>query len=162
ADLQEPPELVIEFARILRAGEADVCFGVRSRRSDPWLSELASGAFWGLYRRFVIHEMPPGGVDIFGCNRTVRDHLLALPEINTNLIALLFWLGFRRKFVSYHRRPRLEGRSAWTLSKKLKYCFDSIFNFTDLPVQWLLGTGLATSLLAIVLGSVVLWGRLSG
>jgi polyisoprenyl-phosphate glycosyltransferase len=162
ADLQEPPELVLEFARILRSGEADVCFGVRGERSDPWLSELMSNAFWSLYRRFVIKEMPPGGVDIFGCNRVVRDHLLALPEITSNMIALLFWLGFRRSFVTYRRRPRLEGRSAWTFSKRLKYSFDSIFNFTDLPIQWLLGAGFGTCLLAVVLGCIVVWGRLRG
>lgn len=162
ADLQEPPELVIEFARILRSNQADVCFGLRSGRSDPWLSELTSGVFWRVYRRFVIKDMPPGGVDIFGCNRMVRDRLLDLPEANTNLIALLFWLGFRRKFVSYQRRPRMEGQSAWTFSKKLKYSFDSVFNFTDLPIQWLLAAGFGTSLLSVVLGSVVLWGRLRG
>jgi len=106
--------------------------------------------------------MPTGGVDVFGCNRAVRDHLLALPEVSSNLIALLFWLGFRRKFVSYQRRPRLEGRSAWTFSKKLKYSFDSIFNFTDLPIQWLLVTGFGSSALSSVLGLVVLWGRLRG
>jgi glycosyltransferase involved in cell wall biosynthesis len=162
ADLQEPPELVLEFARILRGNQADVCFGIRAGRSDPWLSDLMSGAFWRLYRRFVIRDMPPGGVDIFGCNSTVRDRLLALPEMNSNLIALLFWLGFRRKFVTYHRRPRMEGRSAWTFSKKLKYSFDSVFNFTDLPIQWLLAVGFGTSVLSIVLGLVVLWGRLRG
>jgi len=162
ADLQEPPELVLEFARILRANDADVCFGVRAGRSDPWLTELMSTAFWNLYRRFVIKDMPPGGVDIFGCNRLVRDHLLSLPEVNSNLIALLFWIGFRRRFVSYHRMPRLEGKSAWTFSKKLKYSFDSIFNFTDLPIQWLLAAGLGTSALSIVLGSIVLWARMRG
>jgi len=162
ADLQEPPQLVLEFARILRANQADVCFGLRAGRSDPWLSELMSSLFWRLYRRFVVKDMPAGGVDVFGCNLAVRDHLLALPEVNSNLIGLLFWLGFRRKFVSYQRRPRLEGRSAWTFSKKLKYSFDSIFNFTDLPIQWLLAAGFGSSALSIVLGSVVLWGRLRG
>ncbi len=162
ADLQEPPELVLEFARILRANEADVCFGVRAGRSDPWLAELMSTAFWTLYRRFVIKDMPPGGVDIFGCNRVVRDQLLSLPEVNSNLIALLFWVGYRRRFVSYRRLLRLEGKSAWTFSKKLKYSFDSIFNFTDLPIQWLLAAGVGTSMLSIVLGSIVLWGRLRG
>ncbi len=162
ADLQEPPELVLEFARILRANDADVCFGVRAERTDPWLAELMSTAFWNLYRRFVIKDMPPGGVDIFGCNRVVRDQLLSLPEVNSNLIALLFWVGFRRRFVSYRRMPRLEGKSAWTFSKKLKYSFDSIFNFTDLPIQGLLAAGLGTSVLSIVLGSIVVWGRLRG
>jgi glycosyltransferase involved in cell wall biosynthesis len=162
ADLQEPPELALEFVRILRADQADVCFGVRAARSDPWFSDLMSTAFWRLYRRFVIRDMPHGGIDIFGCNRAVRDHLLALPEVDSNLIALLFWLGFRREFVSYQRRPRQAGRSAWTFSKKLKYCFDSIFNFTDLPVYWLLAVGLGSSALSIAIGSVVVWGRLRG
>jgi glycosyltransferase involved in cell wall biosynthesis len=162
ADLQEPPELALQFAQILRSGEADVCFAVRASRSDHWFTELASTAFWRLYRLFVIKDMPPGGVDVFGCNRVVRDQLLALPEVNTNLIALLFWIGFRRSFVRYRRMPRLEGKSAWTFSKKLKYSFDSVFNFTDLPIQWLLAVGVGVSLLSIVLASIVLWGRLRG
>src|SRR5688572_4659672 len=47
ADLQEPPELVIEFEKILASGAADVVFGRRERRRDPWLSQLLSSAFWG-------------------------------------------------------------------------------------------------------------------
>ena len=156
ADLQEPPELIARFSGILRSDEADIVFGVRASRSDPWLSELFSTAFWWIYRRFVVHDMPPGGVDVFGCTRTVRDQLLSLAEVQTNLIALLFWMGYRRAFVRYVRRPRLEGTSAWTLSKKLRYCIDSIFNFTDLPLRVLLASGAAGTLIAILLAIVVL------
>jgi polyisoprenyl-phosphate glycosyltransferase len=156
AGLQEPPDLIVRFADMLRREEADIVFGVRASRSDPWLSELFSTAFWAIYRRFVVPEMPPGGVDVFGCTRIVRDHILALPESNSNLIALLFWLGFRRKCVAYHRQRRLEGRSAWTIRKKLKYCVDSIFNFTDLPLRILLATGACGSLFAVAVGLIVL------
>src|ERR1039457_2076438 len=71
ADLQEPPELVSQFFEVLTAGRADIVFGVRGRRSDPWLSEAASNIFWFLYRKLVIKDMPPGGVDMFGCTREV-------------------------------------------------------------------------------------------
>ncbi len=162
ADLQEPSEMVVEFLSALKGGEADVVFGVRSSRSDPWVSELVSNSFWAAYRRFVFPDMPKGGVDVFGCNRVVRDRLLALPELSTNLIALLLWLGFRRKFIAYDRQPRLEGRSAWTPSKKLKYSLDSIFNFTDLPIRILLIAGWIGIALAIVFGLVVLWAKLRG
>jgi glycosyltransferase involved in cell wall biosynthesis len=150
ADLQEPPDLILEFHRILAAGDADVTLGHRVGRADPLLSRWASESFWRLYRRFVIRDMPKGGIDVFGCTRQVRDQLSELREINTNLIALLLWLGFRRAFVPYERRPRLEGRSAWTLGRKVRYALDSIFNFTDLPVRALLilgvlGTTLATA-----------------
>lgn len=158
ADLQEPPELIVEFQRLLAAGEADVVLGHRTGRSDPWLSRVLSEAFWGLYRRFVVRDMPKGGIDVFGCTRTVRDHLTALKETNTNLIALLLWLGFRRRFVPYERRRRLEGHSAWTIGRKLRYALDSIFSFTDLPVRALLLLGVVGTTFAVVAAVTVLAG----
>ena len=162
ADLQEPPELIEKFFGILTNDEADIAFGVRSTRSDRWLNSAFSNLFWWLYRRFVIPDIPPGGVDVFGCTREIRDRLIQFREIDTNLIALLFWLGFRREYVVYERQPRLEGKSAWTIRKKFRYCFDSIFNFTDLPIHLLLYTGAAAFLIASVATVVVLIAKLQG
>jgi polyisoprenyl-phosphate glycosyltransferase len=161
ADLQDPPELILQFADQLLAGKADVVFGCRAGRADPWLSEFFAGLFWWIYRRFVVKEMPAGGVDVFACTRQVRDRLLELREVNTNLIALLFWLGFRREFVSYKRQPRLEGKSAWTFSKKLRYCFDSLFSFTDLPIKLLLYLGIGGTAFATVLSTAVMVAKLT-
>lgn len=160
ADLQEPPDLVLEFEQLLMADRADVVFGHREGRADPWHSRLLSQTFWALYRRFVIPDMPPGGIDVFACNRRVRDELVALRELNTNLVALLLWLGFRRAFVPYRRRRRLEGRSAWTVGRKLRYALDSIFAFTDLPIRALLLLGTLATLGSIVgvITLLVAWG----
>lgn len=155
ADLQEPPELVLEFHRILKADEADVVLGYRTGRADPLLSRWLSESFWRLYRHFVVRDMPRGGVDVFGCTRQVRDRLLELQEANTNLIALVFWLGYRRRFVAYERRPRLEGRSGWTLARKISYALDSIFSFTDLPIRALLLLGAIGTTFAIAAGALV-------
>ena len=143
ADLQEPVDLILEFQRLLAAGEADVVFGVRKRRGDPFWSRWLSEMFWSLYRRFVVSDMPQGGVDVFGCTRQVRDRLLELKESHTNLVALVLWVGFRRAFVPYDRQPRLEGRSQWTVGRKLRYAIDSVFSFTDLPIRALLFLGVA-------------------
>lgn len=156
ADLQEPPELILRFSEILRSGRADIVFGYRVARADPWLSEFFSGLFWRIYRGFVVKDMPKGGVDVFACTRQVRDRLLELKEVNTNLIALLFWLGFRREFVGYERQPRLEGESAWTFSKKFRYCLDSLFSFTDLPIKLLLYLGIGGIAFAVLCSTVVL------
>jgi len=155
ADLQEPPELILEFHRLLAANSADIVMGHRTGRADPFWSQMLSQSFWRLYRRFVVKDMPKGGIDIFACTREVRDQLMELKEANTNLIALLFWLGFRRAFVPYERRPRLEGRSAWTFGRKLGYALDSIFSFTDLPIRALLILGAVGTTFAIVAGVTV-------
>jgi polyisoprenyl-phosphate glycosyltransferase len=155
ADLQEPPELILEFQRILAAGEADVVLGVRTGRADPWWSRWLSESFWHLYRWFVVRDMPRGGVDVFGCTRDVRDRLHQLTESHTNLIALVLWVGFRRAFVPYERQPRLDGRSGWTFGRKLRYAVDSVFSFTDLPIRALLLLGLAGTAFALVAGVTV-------
>ena len=162
ADLQEPPELILQFFEALDAGRADIVFGVRGRRSDPWLSEIASNVFWFLFRKLVIQDLPRGGVDVFGCTREVRDHLLRLQGVDSNLIALLFWLGYRREYIVYERQRRLEGKSAWTFGRKLRYCVNSIFNFTDLPIQLLLYAGSIALLLAISASILVIVAKLRG
>ena len=162
ADLQEPPELLIAFFKALALDECDVAIGTRTGRNDPYASRLASGLFWGLYRRLVVHDMPEGGVDVFGCNRIFRDQLLKLEESRSSLIALIFWLGFRRKLVSYERLVRQEGKSSWTFRKKVDYMMDSIFAFTDYPIRLLTRIGVIGCLLSVALGVLVLAGHLSG
>ena len=162
ADLQEPPELLLQFLEKMRSGEADVVFGVRAHRADPLFTRLFSNLFWTMYRHLVNPQIPPGGVDIFGCNRKVRDQVCAMKEVETSLVGLLFWIGYRRGFVSYDRRERLEGKSAWTFSKKFHYLVNSVFNFTDLPIRILMGVGIGGMFLSIAGALTVLLAKLMG
>jgi len=162
ADLQEPPELLISLFKSLSNDECDVAIGTRNARKDPLSSRLASSIFWGMYRRLVVHDMPKGGVDIFGCNKAFREQLLQLSESRSSLIALIFWLGFRRKFIEYERQIRLEGKSAWTFKKKLEYMMDSIFAFTDYPIKLLIRMGTLGSLVSLLVGLMVIVARISG
>jgi glycosyltransferase involved in cell wall biosynthesis len=162
ADLQEPPELLISFFKALSNDECDVAIGTRNARKDPLSSRMASSLFWGLYRRLVVHDMPKGGVDIFGCNKAFREQLLKLDESRSSLIALIFWLGFRRKFVEYERQTRLEGKSAWTFKKKLEYMMDSVFAFTDYPIRLLIRMGTIGSIISLFIGLMVVIARASG
>lgn len=141
ADLQEPPTLILEAFLVLTAGEADIVFGERIEREDKLLSQLLSKTFWGFYRRFILPAMPRGGVDIFACNKMVKDAVLMIEEPNSSLIAQLFWVGYRRKFVPYKRRARQIGESAWNFSRRFRYMMDSIFSFSDLPIMLVLWVG---------------------
>src|SRR4249919_3055728 len=57
ADLQEPPDLIVRFHESLKDGQHDLAFGVREGRDDPFMSKLASGMFWSLYRHFVMSDI---------------------------------------------------------------------------------------------------------
>lgn len=162
ADLQEPPELILQFMEKLTADCCDVVVGCRENRDDPLLSRSASNLFWKLYKKFVIREIPEKGVDVFGCNRVFRDQLILLGEANTSLVGLIFWLGFRRGEVAYERRVRRHGKSAWTLKKKINYLLDSVFSFTDLPIKLLSLFGLIGVFASVLLGIVVLLAKIFG
>ena len=162
ADLQEPPTAIAEFFRVLRAGAHDVVVGTRDRRDDPWSTRTASALFWWFYRTLVQRDIPPGGVDVFGCTRAFRDHVLALPERNSTLVGLIFWLGFRRTEVRYARQARRHGTSGWSFSRKLKYLLDSTFAFSDLPIRLLSFAGLMGMTVSIILAIVVLATKFAG
>lgn len=162
ADLQEPPQLILEFFRILEADEADIAFGERTGRHDSYLRDGLSNAFWWLYRKLVIKDVPKGGVDIFACNRRARDAVLQIEEPNSSLIAQLFWVGFRRRFVPYQRQQRLHGQSGWSFTRRMRYMMDSIFSFSDLPILLVLWVGIAGCVLSLAFGTGVAIARLFG
>ena len=157
ADLQEPPYLIIELFKSLTEGYADVCFGERKSRNDPLGKKILSNIFWGFYRRFVIPEIPSGGVDIFSCTRIVANSILQIEERNSSLIAQLFWVGYKRAYIPYDRKEREIGESGWSFKKRVRYMLDSIFSYTDIPIVLLLSIGsigLILSLLYVMILSV--------
>lgn len=162
ADLQEPPELIVDFVQKMENESVDVVVGRRVSRADPLSSRAFSSVFWWFYRQFVEPQVPPGGVDAFGCRRQVRDQILRLCEQNSSLIGLLYWVGFRRAEVPYVRRIREVGQSAWTFKKKFRYLTDSIFSFTDLPIRILTSIGIIGLALSVLFGIAVLVTKLSG
>lgn len=159
ADLQEPPGLIADFARELSKPPCEIVVGRRTSREDGLFATVCAESFWRLYRWLVNPDIPPGGVDVFGCSRRVRDAVLALSECNTSLVGQLFWLGFDRTEVAYDRRRRRHGTSAWTWTRKVRYLLDSVFAFTDLPIRILTllgGVSLSTS---VVLAGWILFHK---
>ena len=164
ADLQEPPELVVEFARRLEAG------AVRRRRRAadaaapiPCSSRASAALFWALYRRFVQPEVPKGGVDVFGCTRAVRDQIVRLDGAQ-HLARRAPVLGR----ASGARRCRTSAASATPggprgpSARSSRYLMDSVFSFSDLPIRFLLRTGALGLALSVAFAAVVLTARLSG
>jgi hypothetical protein len=84
-----------------------------------------------------------------------------MEAVHTSLVAQLFWAGFRREVVPYHRKPR-PGESGWTLSRKFRYMSDSVFAFTDLPIRILWVAGLIGVAIGVIGGLVVVAARAAG
>lgn len=162
ADLQEPIELIESFFQTLKNDETDIVFGKRTARNDPPVRKFLAKIYWKLYRKFILPEIPEGGVDVFACNRDVKDTLLSIQEPNSSLIAQLFWVGFRRSFVPYERQERQQGESSWGMMKRLRYMLDSIFSYSDLPIMAVLWIGAVGCIITIIIGLITIIGKLFG
>jgi glycosyltransferase involved in cell wall biosynthesis len=162
ADLQEPPGVVRTFFEELDAGTCDIVLGRRVSRDDPSGSRMASHLYWRAYRLLVLPEIPEGGIDIFACTRKVCQVIVSMEETNTSLVGLLFWIGFSRKLVPYHRRPRQHGRSAWTFGRKWRYMTDSVFAFSDLPIRIMTAVGMLGVVTSLVVSLAVFAAWLTG
>ncbi|BDQ38460.1 glycosyl transferase [Pseudodesulfovibrio nedwellii] len=162
ADLQEPPHLIEDFFKILEADEADLVFGRRIDRNDPILKKLLSNVYWWFYKKVIEPDLPKGGVDIFACTEEIKKSLLKIEEPNSSLIAQLFWLGYRREFVSYVRQERQHGTSAWGLGKRIRYMIDSVFSYTDLPIMLVLWLGLGSLTVTTTVGIVTIVAKFAG
>ncbi len=162
ADLQEPIELIEVFFSCLKKDEADIVFGKRTDRKDPPLRKFLAKTYWKLYRKFVLAEIPEGGVDVFACNSMVKDTLLSIQEPNSSLIAQLFWVGYRRSFIPYERQERKHGKSSWGMRKRLQYMLDSIFSYSDLPILAVLWIGVTGCTITFIIGLVTLVGKMFG
>jgi glycosyltransferase involved in cell wall biosynthesis len=161
ADLQEPPSLVTDFYRVLGEGN-DVAVGTRAGRDDTLRQQAPSRVFWAFYRMLVNPQMPSGGVDMFAVTARARDALLALDEAHSSLVAQLYWIGFPRVEVPYHRLARKHGESGWTLRKKIAYLLDSVFSFTDIPITLLTLMGFVGTLVFLLVGIGLMAARQLG
>ena len=156
ADLQDPPELFVDMVRHWERGVKSV-FAVRADREESLGQKLFSNSYYALMRRFAIRDYPAGGFDFFLVDRQVVDEVNRIREKNTNLMSLIFWLGYESVHIPYVRRRRTKGKSRWTLSKKVKLVIDSFVAFSYVPIRFLSIVGLLVAASAFLYGGYVFY-----
>jgi dolichol-phosphate mannosyltransferase len=161
ADLQDPPELIATLLARWRAGHK-IVLAARETRQDSWLTTLLADAFYGLFRRLALPNMPRRGFDFFLIDRQVRDVVVQMREKNIYLMGLLLWLGFDADVVHYHRREREKryGRSMWTLAKKVRYFIDAFAAFSYVPLRAASLVGFLTCLASVAYAVFIVVSRL--
>ena len=150
ADLQDPPEVVLEMLGRWREG-VDVAYGVRvSREGESVLKRWTSHAFYAFLARISDVPVPRAGGIFRLMDRAVVDAVLAMPERDRFLRGMVAWTGFRQEPVPFRRAARLAGRTKWPYKKLLNLAIDGLLSFSFAPLRlatWFgfLAAGLALS-----------------
>ena len=161
ADLQDPPELFLEMIRHWEQGNKSI-FAVRQDREDPLSSKVFSSLYYRLVRQFAIPNYPEGGFDFFLIDRQVAEDVTKIHEKNTNIMTLIFWLGYKPILLPYVRRQRRKGKSRWTLAKKIKLFVDTFVSFSFTPIRILSVLGVLVAVFSFVYGAVILFSYFLG
>jgi dolichol-phosphate mannosyltransferase len=161
-DLQDPPESIPELLEHWHQGN-DVVWAVRrERKGETWSSKILAGTYYRLMRRFALPEMPIKGADFLLMDRKVIDAYNAIPEKNTNFLAMILWLGFRQTSIEYVKQERHSGQSKWSLSRKFKVFIDSFISFSYAPIRLMSLAGASIGVLGFLYALVVVINALRG
>ena len=145
ADLQDPPEVILEMVRRWREG-VDVAYGRRrSREGETAFKLLTASLFHRLFARMIPYPMPVDTGDFKLIDRAVADAVVALPEKRRYLRSLVPWAGFRHEPVWYDRHARMAGATKYSPWKLLKLAGDALILSSDAPLRltWLAAAALA-------------------
>lgn len=141
ADLQDPPEVILEMVARWRDGY-HVVYGMRTDRDGETRFKLWTAKF---FYRLVNHlsdvKMPLDVGDFRLMDRKVIDVLLAMPERDRFLRGMVSWIGFNQVAVMYARAPRRAGTSKYPFVKMLKFATDGVISFSFAPLRLAIWTG---------------------
>lgn len=152
ADLQDPPELILDMIRVWRQG-FDVVLAQRTDRgTDSLLKRKTAEWFYRLHNLISDPPIPPNVGDFRLLDRKVVDALKQLPERRRFMKGLFAWVGFRQATIPYARRPRSAGRSKFSGWRLWNLALEGITSFSTAPLRIWSYLGLCIALLSFIFG----------
>lgn len=162
ADLQDPPELILEMLAKWRSG-IEIVYAVRAaRKGETWFKEFTAKAFYRIIYKITDIDIPKDTGDFRLMDRKVVDALKTMREKHRFLRGMSVWVGFRQAGVSYVRAERYAGETKYPFKKMLKFALDGITSFSYLPLQLATYVGFAAAGLAVLGIIITIILRLSG
>jgi polyisoprenyl-phosphate glycosyltransferase len=159
ADLQDPPELVLEMVKRWREGYAVVYAQRTQRLQENWVKRLMAYAFYRVLRNLADVEIPTDTGDFCLMDRQVVDLLNAMPERNRYIRGLRAWVGFRQTAVLFERDPRFAGEEKYTFRKSFALAVNGLVSFSRVPLRISTYIGLTAAAIALFMAVLVLYWR---
>ncbi len=150
ADLQHPPELMIEFLKKWEEGY-DVVFSIRNDTlNSSFLKRKTAKTFYGLLNSLSDIKIVPGAADFRLLDRKVVNVILNLNENELFIRGLVSWIGFKQIGIEYYPDKRYSGESKYTLIKMFNFGLQGITSFSIRPLYIATYLGIGFSILSIV------------
>lgn len=144
ADLQYPPELILDMVKFYEKGYDDVYAKRRNRSGESWLKKFTSKTFYRVLEAVSKVPIQKDTGDFRLLSRRAIDALKKFPEKQRYTKGMFSLIGFKKKEIEYDRDPRIAGKTKWNYFKLIDLAIEGITSFTIAPLR-----------LATILGVVV-------
>lgn len=136
ADLQDPPELLMEMYQEIKKGEYD-CIGTRrvTRKGEPPIRSFFAHCFYKLMNKISKAEIVDGARDFRLMTRQMVNAILDVKEYNRFSKGIFGWVGFKTKWLEYENIERVAGNTKWSFWKLFLYSLDGIVAFSTVPLS---------------------------
>lgn len=162
ADLQDPPEVILDLAKKWKEGY-EVVYAVRGEREGESIFKLwTASIFYRLIYRITDVKIPVDTGDFRLMDRKVVNVLKKMKERHRFPRGMSAWVGFKQIGVSYKRAARHAGVTKYPFRKMLKLAVNAITGFSYLPLQVATFFGFISAGIAILAIPIVVYMRIAG
>jgi dolichol-phosphate mannosyltransferase len=162
ADLQDPPETILELAKKWKEGY-EVVYAVRGEREgESWFKKFTAAMFYRLIYSITDVKIPVDTGDFRLMDRKVVDVLKQMKERHRFPRGMSAWVGFKQIGVTYKRAARVAGVTKYPFSKMLKLALNAITGFSYFPLQVATYFGFFSAGVSILAIPIVIYMRMMG
>ncbi|HET7561679.1 MAG TPA: glycosyltransferase family 2 protein [Rhodanobacteraceae bacterium] len=155
ADLQDPPELLLEMLARWEDG-AEVVIAKRSNRSsDTWGKRVSARLFYRMFNMISDVPIPENVGDFRLMDRAVVDAINNLPENRRFMKGLFAWAGFRTEEMEYIRPARAVGQTKFNAFRLLSLAVEGVTSFSTAPLRLVTLVGGSVAIAAMLYGSFI-------
>ena len=135
ADLQDPPELILDMITKWREGY-EVVYAVRTEREgESWFKLITASMFYRLIYRITDVDIPMDTGDFRLLDRKAVNVLNRMRERHRFLRGMSVWIGFKQIGVPYSRAARIAGETKYPFKKMFRFALDAVTSFSYFPLQ---------------------------
>jgi len=135
ADLQDPPEVILDLIAKWREG-FEVVYAIRAEREgENWFKLWTASVFYRLIYRITDVKIPLDTGDFRLLDRKVVNVISQMRERHRFLRGMSVWVGFKQTGVNYRRAARYAGETKYPFRKMFKFAWDAVTSFSYLPLQ---------------------------
>jgi len=159
ADLQDPPELIVDLYQKWKEGFEVVYAKRKTREGENFLKKFTAKMFYRALKKITSINIPVDTGDFRLIDRKIVEVLKSMPEQQKFLRGQISWIGFRQTFVEYDRDSRHAGKTGYTYKKMIRFALDGITSFSNLPLKFATATGFLVSGIAFFMILYALYSR---